>query len=92
MATDNCPCGRPRGYRRRKYCARCASLAARIARINWKRAQRALNRGTRAHLDPWRNGTETEEDAREAYNAYMRAYMHDYRERTKPDASGVCAP
>jgi hypothetical protein len=89
--TRACPCGCPRAPRRWKYCEACAPLAARLARINWKRAERARNRGTRAYLDPWRKRTETEEDAREAYNVYMRGYMHRYRERTKPGAVGMGA-
>jgi predicted secreted protein len=76
-----CSCGEPLAPRRRKYCERCAQLAARLARIHWKRQQRVRNRGTRAYLDPWRTRTETEAAAREAYNRFMRAYMRGYRER-----------
>lgn len=76
-----CSCGQPLAPRRRKYCERCAEFAARLARIHWKREQRARNRGTRAYLDPWRTRTETEAAAREAYNHFMRTYMRGYRER-----------
>src|SRR6202023_2319592 len=71
-------CENPLPPRHSRYC----SLHSHFAGVLWKRRQRAELRkqGRSAHLEYFLTKTETEEEARLAYNAYRRVLRRRRRE------------
>jgi hypothetical protein len=78
-SSTRCRCGNSLPARHPKYCTGCSPKAS----LLWKREQRRLNRGTGYWLDHWLKLTGDEQAAREAYNAYMAAYMRRRRAQLK---------